>query len=515
MYGNDGKMWTDRLAQLVMDGQLPNIVNATDGEGMLQFQKLDKIKKAYKLTETEIKQYAPNLWKRTPKKYWDYLKNKDGDIIGIPYNLPFDEPKALKGCSDEEKEYIKKYAQYENDIFPQNGKCLWIRDDILKDFYPEAKSWNEICSLEGDFLGDALLDIPISSTEEYINFMYDIGNRGYAAQNDKKVYAFGYCGKNAVLDMNMLGADMYGYKNYDFFTSWKDDKINLMLDDEIVQSTFRTQNKMIYDGIINGESINDTEKEYTAKILNGQYAIIAPDVSGEEINKMLQENGRTFRYRPFLTNITSEYEPYRTKKIWGGAICILNNLSAAQVHQVLNWINVRYSDEFESVNNWGTEKMYTENSSGKRLFKNDRLNRYFILGEKNAIRSESELSGISDGGSLLNITPSEVGKYTPSVMYQSHPSNLNTEGRLRFSPDSSHVSSLPIKPTADIRSSIYTGIPEVMEFLNRKSELEAEAKRILLKVPDDFEVKWEEFIEKVYAVTDISAMEEKMTEAVK
>ena len=515
IYGNNGKLWTDRLAQLVMDGQLPNIVNASGGEGMLQFLKLDKIKKVYKLTETEIKEYAPNLWKRTPKEYWDYLKNKDGDIIGSPYDLPIDEPKTLKGCSDDEKAYIKKYAQYENDIFPQKGKCLWIRDDILKDFYPEAKSWKEIAALEGEFLGDELLDIPISATEEYIDFMYGIGEREYAAQNNKKVFAFGYCGENAASDINMLGADMYGYKNRDLFTSWNGDKINLMLDDEIVMSALRTQNKMIYDGIINGESINDTEKEYIAKVLNGQYAIIAPSIGGEEINKMLRENGRTFRYRPFLTNITSEYEPYREKDIWGGAICILNNLSAAQVHQVLNWINVRYSDEFESVNNWGTKKMYTENDSGKRLFKNDRLNRYFILGEKNAIQSESELYGISGGGSLLNILPSKVGKYTPSVMYQSSSASLSTESRLRFSPGSAHVSALRTKPTADITSSIYTGIPEVTEFLTRKNEIETEAKRILLKAPEEFDTKWTEFIGKVHTVTDISAMEEKMTAAVR
>lgn len=429
IFGNDGKIWTDRLAQLVMDGQLPNLVNAADGEGMIQFLKLDKIKKVYKLTEDEIKQYAPELWKKTPEKYWEYLKNADGDIIGIPYDLPTGD------------EYIN--SEYD-DIFPQNGKCLWIRDDILKDFYPGAKSWNEITSLDGDFLGDRILDVPITTTEEYIHFLYEIVNGGYTSQSGKKVFAFGYCEKNGISDINMLGADMYGYKKRDIFTSWKDDKINFMLDDEIIYNTFKTQNQMIYDGIIDGGSIYDTEKEYTAKVFDGRYAIISPGMNGEEINKTLEENGSGFGYRPFLTNITSEYTPYKTKRIFGGAICILNNLNAAQVHQVLNWINTWYSEEVDTTVN--QEDVYTEN-------------------------------------------------------------------RLKFSPDSIHTSITEEKPTADIKSSMYAAIPEVTELLNSKNNIETDVKRLLVKSPDEFDVKWNEFIEDVYEITDISAMEQKMTDA--
>ncbi len=432
IFGNNGKIWTDRLAQLVMDGQLPNLVNAADGEGMVQFLKLDKIKKVYKLTEEEIKQYAPELWKRTPEKYWEYLKNADGDIIGIPYDLPTGE------------EYIN--SEYGDDIFPCDGKCLWIRDDILKDFYPEAKSWDETAALEGDFLGDVMLDVHITTTEEYIHFLYDIANGGYTSQNGKKVFAFGYCEKNGISDMNMLGADMYGYKKRDIFTSWKEDKINFMLDDEIIYNAFKTQNQMIYDGIIDGGSIYDTEKEYVAKVFDGRYAIISPGMNGEAINKILEENGSGFRYRPFLTNITSEYTPYKTKRIFGGAICILNNLNAAQVHQVLNWINAWYGEGVEPV--------------GNPAAKDD-----------------------------------------------------NTENRFKFSPDSPHISMMEEKPTADIKNSMYAAIPEVTELLNDRDDIERNLIRFLMKSPDEFDAKWNEFIEDVHKIADISAMEQKMTDA--
>lgn len=515
IYDNDNKVWTDRLAQLVMDGQLPNIVNAEGGEGMIQFLKLDKIKKTYKLTEDEIKQYAPNVWKKTPQKYWEYLKNPNGDIIGIPYDLPTNEQNTASIGSPIEAEYIKKHSEYENDIYPQNSRCLWIRDDILKNLYPESKSWEEITSITGDFLGEQLLDIPISTTEEFIHFMYDIGNGDYRSQSGKKVLAFGYSEKNGLSDINMLGADMYGYKNYNFFTSWKDDKINLMLDDEIVYNTFKTQNQMIADDIIDGDSIYDTEKEYLSKVIDGRYAIISPDINGTEINRLIEESGAEFRYRPFLTNITSEYVPYKTEHIFGGAICILNNLNPTQVHQVLNWLNVCFSDEFDSVNNWGTPDMYTENDSGKRLFKDDNLNRYFILGEKNAITDASELFGLSGGGNPINIVSSKLCKYTPSVMYQSTSHALDTPCKFTFAFSDAHVSSLQTKPVSNISSCIYSSIPEVTDFLYSKSEIETEAKRLLLKTPDEFSLKWQEFIDDVYKITDIAAMEEKMTAAAK
>lgn len=513
IYGNNKKTWTDRLAQLVMDGQLPNLVNASDGEGMVQFLKLDKIKKVYKLTEEEIKTYAPNLWKKTPKKYWEYLKNKDGDIIGIPYNIPFGSDEILREYSDEDIEYINNYIVSENDIFPQKGKCLWIRDDILKDFYPESKSMEEIKNLSDDFLGEQLLDIPISSTEEYIEFMYSIGNGEYLSLSGKKVFAYGYRDEGGISDITMLTADMYGCKGYNLFTSWYHDKINFMLDDEIIHNAFKTQNQMIYDKIISGNSIYDTEKEYTAKILDGRYAIIPSGMNIDKINDYLAENDAAFRYRPFLTNISSEYTPYKTNNIFGGAVCILNNLNASQVHQVLNWINVRYSDDFASVNSWGTENMYTESKSGQRIFKNDKLNRYFILKDTDAIDDKSELKGISGGGSPLNIIPCEYNKYIPSIMYKSIPGSFDISEKFKFSPDSTHVSSLTSKPVSDITNSIYADIPEVTEFLSRKNEIETEAKRLLIKSPDDFELRWSEFIEDIYKTIDISAMEEKMTAA--
>ena len=64
---------------------------------------------------------------------------------------------------------------------------------MLHRFYPEAKTYDELCELVEERnapIGDELLDIPINSTEEFIKFMYDIKNADLK-EGSKKIYATG------------------------------------------------------------------------------------------------------------------------------------------------------------------------------------------------------------------------------------------------------------------------------------------------------------------------------------
>ena len=47
-----------------------------------------------------------------------------------------------------------------------------------------------------------------------------------------------------------------------------------------------------------------------------------------------------------------------------------NTLSDEEMYQVLNWINVQYTDEFEQIMFWGPESegLYTTDENGKRVF---------------------------------------------------------------------------------------------------------------------------------------------------
>ena len=61
------------------------------------------------------------------------------------------------------------------------GTDLWVRDDVLKMLYPEAKTWDELLNLmkeKGEPIGDEIYDVPIESADDLIQLFKDIKNLG-------------------------------------------------------------------------------------------------------------------------------------------------------------------------------------------------------------------------------------------------------------------------------------------------------------------------------------------------
>ena len=170
IYGNDGGQWDTKLSRLVMGDNMPEVVVCGSGQGVSHFSTLANQKQIWEFDVDMLKKYAPNVYKRIPE---DVLKKfmKDGKLIGIPYQLPSNEttqPWMDKETLDYVKNNVQKNTSDEN-------MALWIRDDVLKKIYPNAKSWSDIQNLadqKNGPIGDDMFDIPINTTEEYINFMY-------------------------------------------------------------------------------------------------------------------------------------------------------------------------------------------------------------------------------------------------------------------------------------------------------------------------------------------------------
>lgn len=197
VYGNDGGQWDAKLSKLVAGGNLPEIMVCGSYQGPAHFAKLDSLDKVWELTPEIIQKYAPDVWARVPEEYWEAIKI-DGKILGIPYELQINE-QTQPYASEEELGAIGMLHDFVyNDITISGPHSLYVRDDILKEFYPEAKTFDELnrlLELKEKPIGEELLDIPIDSTEEYISFMYDIKNLNLK-ENGKTVYPFGYFGSD-------------------------------------------------------------------------------------------------------------------------------------------------------------------------------------------------------------------------------------------------------------------------------------------------------------------------------
>lgn len=526
MYGNDGGQWDTKLAKLVAGNNLPDIIHCGAGQGPAHFSKLDEINQVWELTPEMIQKYAPEVWRRTPSEFWDAIA-VNGKILGIPYKSGA-RPEVFPDLDQEEIDFIESITKtYPNDVTFNKGNCFWIRDDILKEFYPEAKTYDELMAMLKDTdhpIGDELLDIPIKTTEEYIDFMYKIKDAGFTSLNGKKVYSFGYDGGDNWIALTDLGAEMYGYKNHSYTGTWnyKTKTYEIPLVGDMIKQAAKTQNKMISDDVIEAASLAHTTAQFKEKILNGQYAICPIFAVGypDQINAELEANGATFRFRPFITQVPNreEYPAFSEKEYWTDSICFLKTLSEQDLIQVLNWINVQYTSEYDKVRNWGPEEagLYEETEDGKLRFKDDRFNKFFIEGDANALPEESDRMGIQGMGGLMMVVPVTVDHYNAHVMYRVTDYSLPRLNKgFAFTKDSEHVKNVKVFPSAQIWSSAYADIPEVVEFWGKRQQWEESFKMAIAAPENEFDEKWDQAVSNLNQITDVKAMAEKCTEIAK
>ena len=403
-----------------------------------------------------------------------------------------------------------------------------IRDDILKKFFPEAKTYDELCAImeeTGKPVGDELLDIPIDSSEEFIQFMYDIADLKLK-ENGKSVHAFGYNGSDSWSALTYLGADMYGYKGHAYTSTWNSEtqRIEVPLTREIIKQAAKTQNQMINDGVIEAESLAHTSNIFTEKVMNGQYAIVPISlVSGgaTAVNESLEATGKSYRYRPFITQVPAPegYGPFKESALWSESICLLKTLSEDEMHQVLNWINVQFSDEYDQVRNWGPAEvgLYTEDENGIRTFNDEKLQKFFVEGDTKALASEEEKMGLGGKGGLLKVVARDVSKWSPSIMYQKNNTLLPLFGYgFKFTSESKHTQNIATYPPCQIWAAQYAGIPEVVDFWAERGTWESKLKLAFAAADEaEFDKRWQDMLDAVNKICDVKVMEDKMTEIAK
>lgn len=527
-YGNDGGQWDAKLTKLVAGNNLPEIVACGAYQGPAHFAKLDQLNQVWELTPEMLKKYAPNVWERVPEKYWDAIK-VDGKILGIPYGASEISSKTHPNATEQELETMKTlYKTPYNDITIAGIQTLWVRDDILREIYPDAMTYKEITTLldkKGEPIGEELLDIPIYTTEEYIDFMYKIKDLGLK-EGGKTVYPFGYSGGDNWCALAWLGADMYGYKGHYYTGTWNDKtkEIEIPIVGDVVRKAAKTQNKMLADKVIDPESMAHTSAQAKEKILNGLYAIAPIDGVGtaSEINASLEQQGKSFRYRPFYTQVPhmEEYGPYEEDLMWSSSLCILKTVSENELYQILNWIDVQFSDEYESVKYWGPEDagLYEEDKNGIRHFTDERFTKYYVEGDTTALKAEEtkglSYSGYTVGG-LFAIGAASSSRWDPKVHQNYIKYTPMPRSGFKFKEDSEHVKSVKLYPPCQGWSAVYADIPEVVTFWAEREQWENMFKVAMAAPTKDFDKKWDEAVKALNKIVDVETIEKKMTEIAK
>ncbi len=538
IYGNDNGSWDAKLTRLVTGKNMPDVVFCGAFQGPAHFNKLDEMNVLYHLTPEMIQKVAPNLWARTPQDCWDaFTVTRDGEtyITGIPYNIhvSYDEPfyaqtAEFEPYAEEDVQYIREtQLKYETDVTFLSTQCLYVRDDILKDFFPEAKTYDELVEILEETnapLGDIMLDVPIYSTEELVDFMYAIQAKGYK-EGGKTVYPFGYNGGDNWLALSQFGSELMGYKNHNYSgtINWNTKRYELFLLSDIVKESARLQNQMLNDEVIESESLAQPTNLYQEKVLNGQYAIAAINAFSQVgiVNDQLEEMGKTFRYRPLIMQIPNhpDYPAFTEKTMWMNSLAMTTTMTEADVYQYLYWIDSQYTTEWEEIAAWGSQSdelwHYETDENGRQIrkFNDERFNQEFLDLDDTAL-ADGETLGLGDtSGSEFPVYPLSTTKWNHLIYNRGYVYSETGDGGFRFPPESEHVKNVVAYPPTQIWSSIYADIPEVVDFWSTREQWESKTRIALGAKPGEFETRWAELEACIEGIVDIEAFEDACTAA--
>ncbi len=512
MYGNGGGQWEALLSRLVAGDNFPDLVVCGGGQGPTHFAKIAELDEIWELTPELLKTYAPDIWKKVPESMWERIK-VDGKIYGIPYNFP-----VSREIAPDEDEYLLNTSAA---VPTSLGTYIWIRDDILKMLYPNAKTYNELVSIleeTGAPIGDELADVPIRSTEDFVKLLKDIQALDLKV-GTKPVYAFGYAGADCWVPFARLGPVMMGYMGHNYTSSWNPDtkEVRIPLLEDIVKEGALLQNQLIREKVIDPESLVHTDAQCKEKVLNGQYATVVMSAIGHPptINASLEAAGASYRYRPIYTQIPSAkgYEYCKAPDSWGGAVGILKSVAAEDVPQILNWMNTQFTDEYEEVFYWGPKDkgLYEDLPDGTRKFKDEAFNRTFIDGEKNVIPTGEDY-GLQSPGYLTT-------RFMTSSKW--HPRAYNKVNKFVFvetsagkvSPDGPYAAKPIAAPPADAWSAEYASLDLVQTYWSTRSQWEDPFKLTLsAKSDEEFNAKWDAAVANLKSIVDVDTMLSQMTE---
>ncbi|MBE7059217.1 MAG: hypothetical protein E7389_00170 [Ruminococcaceae bacterium] len=523
IYGNDGGQWDTKLTRLIAGNNLPEIITCGAGQGPTHYAKLAEADKLWGISKEMLEKYAPNVLKRTPEKTLE--KFKIGDLYyGLPYWMESTET-TQPNMTAEQMEIVQNKIKTPN---ADENLTLWIRDDMLKEIYPEAKSWEDIKKLAeaGEPIGDELFDIPIKSTDEFVDFMRKLKNLNYKANNGKPVFAFGYSGGDNWESLVYMGGDMMGYGKMFYTGAWnsKENKVFIPLVTDVIKTTAKLQNKLLNEKVFDPESLVQTSEMYKEKVNNGEYAIAVPNFAeGPEIvNSNLEASGAKYRYRPFTSQVPTPEGWKTTQKDMSTAytesIAFTKELDENGLIQLLNWVNVAFSDEFEEVYWWGPKEagLYTEDADGKRRYKDELFKKRFAENDVAALADkDSKGIGSKFGGTIgtwqcvpINM---EESRWNPQIL--NNEVKLGIYQTLKFTTESEHTK-LNFAPSANPWDAMYSDIDEVVTYWAKREQWEQSFKMAFAASESEFDQKWQEAIDKLNSIVNIDEMVKKMNENV-
>lgn len=420
-FDNNGDNGDTKISKIIAANTWPDVAYNLDKNLVVKLSESGKI---WDLTEL-IPKYMTNFMKvvnysENSKKAFENFK-----IDGKSWYIPKASVYATERVFDENYS-PEKYAVVNT---PEDSRgWIWVRDDILKKIYPEAKTLAEIEKLyleKGEFSKEDYRDAVITSKEDFKDFLVKIRDLNMT-ENGRKVYPiYTHNGTDnwdilAVLNF-MCGAVPSTQTNY--FAYFDNGKKEIVRTAD--QAWFKDWMKfcvgLVQEGLASKEALVDNKAAFEQKKNNGEYAILYANVAPPTAEQ-LKANGKNYAYRKVLVDIPVDYSKFikhnTTENYFTVESFTLfktdNIKTQSDVEQVLRYIDSFFADSVEKTLYWGpkTNPLYTGEGSEMK-YKDKFLEEDIVYNGANGKGSDY---GITAFPSLENFSYHGM-KVNPKVVY--------------------------------------------------------------------------------------------------
>lgn len=418
-FDNGGESMENKVAKLSAANAWPDVIHF--GQKAI----IDKLADADIVYDLKpyLEDYCPNIVQMLKNAgIYDYVLNQrsDGKVVRLPYIINFD----LRYPDMNEEDKLKVTNNY------QTRNHVWVRDDILKMVYPNAKTQDEIEQIyldKGEFTEEDVTDVTFKSRDEYVDFLKKV-NELNITEGTQKVYP-GYIasGTDNWNVLTLMGC-LYGQNannSYDtnYFTYW--DKDTKRIEYKFKQPEFKTILKdwteLVRADILSKESLVDNRSTFEQKRDNGLYAVVY--ANDQPNDSTIKSSGKNFRYRKVFIDI----EPNDKKYMFSTGVpvsddfsVVKNNVDENQLKQILTYYDYMLSDAGMKLTVWGPRSagLFEEDENGNRKYKDKELEKCMVYDEQN---ERNVYYNLWYGG--LTAWPgyagTDVNEFAPKIMYKS------------------------------------------------------------------------------------------------
>ena len=497
-FDNNGELIDTHIAKMMASNDWPDIVDSPEKSTLEKMIEADLV---YDLTDL-IPKYCPNITAMA-NKYGDkynYLKSvrPDGKIYELPVGVNLD--RAEKDLPIELLTRVKAPAE--------SRPLIYVRDDILKEIYPEAKTQDEIEALfvqNGKFTEEEVFDVPMNSKEEFFDFLRKIKAMGRKEGNFDVYPTYVADGYDNWSLLSCFCGPLYGYGSgggsmgANYFSYWdnNDKKVKYFFDEPQFKEVMKDWTKLVQEDIVSPESLIDDRAAFEQKVNNGAYAVLygSPLPEQNTLNKALEGNGKNFKYRKVYLDIAPDSENYTFGNASYGtngvAILKSGNIKPEDLPQVLRYFDFALSQAGQKLAYWGPRSAgLWKEEDGKRVFVDKELEEEMVYNVSHDKKVYYNLcSAAWPGYPFMN-----GSIHQPKLVYDIKPSASMTK---------TYFASGVVKPmefTEAVTPNLWTfdtqGVEGVAEFWQARSVFEDAIKKVFITANDEeFEAKFQEMVD--------------------